>query len=85
MLLVRGLIAAAGGDSALLDGYEAAALARQWRVQQFSVWMTELLHRPPVTVSGEFDFHAQLGRLDYVVDSVHARRSLAEQYTGLPL
>ncbi|SMH42465.1 p-hydroxybenzoate 3-monooxygenase [Rathayibacter oskolensis] len=85
VLLVRGLIAAVGGDDALLEGYEAAALSRQWRVQQFSVWMTELLHRPPATVSGEFDFHAQLGRLGYVVDSVHARRSLAEQYTGLPL
>ena len=85
VLLVRGLIAADGGDETLLEGYEAAALARQWRVQQFSVWMTELLHRPTLEASGEFDFRAQLGRLDYVIGSVHAQRSLAEQYTGLPL
>ncbi|CAN5344699.1 4-hydroxybenzoate 3-monooxygenase [soil metagenome] len=80
-LLAAGLVAHYAGDDAVLDGYEDAALQRQWRTQQFSQWMTQLLH-----VSGDpFDYRSQLGRLDYVVNSVHAQRGLAEQYTGLPL
>jgi p-hydroxybenzoate 3-monooxygenase len=85
-MLATGLIDHYAGDDAHLAGYGPAALARQWRVQQFSQWMTELLHRHPGDLqSSEFDYRSQLGRIDYVTHSVHAQRSLAEQYTGLPL
>jgi p-hydroxybenzoate 3-monooxygenase len=67
----------AGADDSLA-GYAAAAMAHQWRVQQFSQGMTELLHRP----TNEFAYRNQLGRLDYLSRSPHAQRSFAEQYTG---
>jgi len=85
-LLADGLIAHYSGDDAKLAGYGEAALRRQWRTQQFSQWMTEMLHRHPgMRESAEFDYRSQLGRLDYVTHSLHAKRGLAEQYTGLPL
>ena len=85
-VLADGLIAHYLGDDAKLAGYGEAALRRQWRTQQFSQWMTEMLHRHPGTrESAEFDYRSQLGRLDYVTHSLHAKRGLAEQYTGLPL
>jgi p-hydroxybenzoate 3-monooxygenase len=84
-LLAAGLIAHYSGDDAKLTGYSELALARQWRAQQFSQWMTEVLHRNSTDVqSAEFEYRSQLGRLDYVTRSLHAQRGLAEQYTGLP-
>ncbi|RFA19360.1 4-hydroxybenzoate 3-monooxygenase [Subtercola boreus] len=74
------------GDDTLLDAYSDTALARQWKVQQFSQWMTDMLHRRPGTDdTAAFDYRSQLGRLDYVTHSEEAMRSLAEQYTGLRL
>ena len=35
------------GDEAGLDGYSETCLARAWKVQRFSMWMTRLLHRHP--------------------------------------
>ena len=85
-LLADGLIDHYSGDDAKLGAYGQSALNRQWCIQQFSQWMTELLHRRPGTQdSTEFDYRSQLGRLDYVTHSLHAQRGLAEQYTGLPL
>lgn len=85
-MLADGLIGHYRGSDSLLAGYGTAALARQWRVQQFSQWMTELLHRlPGGGVEAEFDLRSQRARIDYVLGSLHAQRSLAEQYTGLPL
>lgn len=85
-LLADGLIAHLAGDESQLAGYDERALRRQWRLQQFSQWMTETLHRHPGDLQpAEFDYRSQLGRLDYITHSLHAQRSLAEQYTGLPL
>ncbi|MGO4689844.1 4-hydroxybenzoate 3-monooxygenase [Glaciibacter sp. 2TAF33] len=85
-MLAAGLIDHYAGDDATLGRYGEAALARQWKVQQFSQWMTELLHRHPGDLqSNEFDYRSQLGRIDYVTHSLHAQRMLAEQYTGFPL
>jgi p-hydroxybenzoate 3-monooxygenase len=82
-LLAAGIIDHYSGDDTKLAGYGAAALANQWRVQQFSMWMTELLHRDRTDPrTADFDYRSQVGRLDYVSHSVHAQRSLAEQYTG---
>ncbi|MFT2817211.1 4-hydroxybenzoate 3-monooxygenase [Leifsonia sp. A12D58] len=84
--LAAGLVDHYAGDDTTLAGYGEAALARQWRTQQFSQWMTEMLHRHPGDLqSAAFDYRSQLGQLDYLTTSLHAQRSLAEQYTGLPL
>jgi p-hydroxybenzoate 3-monooxygenase len=85
-LLARALGDHYRGDDTRLEGYEAAALGRQWKLQQFSQWMTELLHRAPGDdAAAEFQYRSQLGRLAYVTGSTHAMASLAEQYSGLPV
>jgi p-hydroxybenzoate 3-monooxygenase len=84
--LSAALVAHYSGDDGLLAGYSDVALARQWKVQQFSQWMTEMLHkRPGGDATAAFDYRSQLGRLDYVTHSDEAMRSLAQQYTGLQL
>ncbi|TAM70621.1 MAG: 4-hydroxybenzoate 3-monooxygenase [Microbacteriaceae bacterium] len=85
-MLSDALISHYAGDDTALTGYSDAALARQWRIQQFSRWMTRMLHRHHgETNELQFDYRSQLGQLDYTTHSLHAMRSLAEQYTGLPL
>ncbi|MHB1172162.1 MAG: 4-hydroxybenzoate 3-monooxygenase [Lacisediminihabitans sp.] len=85
-LLAQALIDHYSDDDSGLVGYGAAALRRQWRTQQFSQWMTQMLHRHPgESHELQFDYRSQLGQLDYLTHSLHAKRSLAEQYTGLPL
>ena len=70
------------GRTDLLDAYSAACLRRVWRVQQFSWWMTSMLHL--FDDSGGFDRHLQLSQLAYVCSSRAAATSLAENYVGLP-
>lgn len=74
--------ALAAGDDALLEEYQPRALHRVWRAQNFSYWMTQLLHAPPDGSS--FDIQRQVGELDNVVGTRAGRRYLAEQYTGWP-
>jgi p-hydroxybenzoate 3-monooxygenase len=69
------------GSSAALDGYSTAALRRVWRAQDFSNYMTQLLHD---LGRGDFDRRLQLARLEYLSRSEAAARSLAENYAGLP-
>ncbi|TPX00375.1 4-hydroxybenzoate 3-monooxygenase, partial [Schumannella luteola] len=71
------------GDARLVDGYAAQALDRIWKAQQFSWWMTSMLHLAPQ--SSDFDRLRQLGELRTVVDSAAGRTYLAEAYTGWPL
>jgi p-hydroxybenzoate 3-monooxygenase len=85
-MLAHALVENFAGDDARLRGYGTAALDRQWRTQQFSQWMTEMLHRhPDGDDSSAFDYRSQLGQLAYVTGSTYARQMLAEQYTGLKL
>lgn len=87
VLLGRALVASMRhGDDAGLSGYSAAALGRQWKVQQFSEWMTDLLHvhDGPDADRREFAYRSQIGRLEYITGSRAAQQSLAEQYVGLP-
>ncbi len=70
------------GRTDLLDGYSAACLRRVWRVQQFSWWMTSMLHL--FDDQGAFDRRLQLSQLAYVCSSKAAATSLAENYVGLP-
>jgi p-hydroxybenzoate 3-monooxygenase len=69
----------ATGDAALLDRYTDDCLARVWRAEDFSMYMTRLLHVP----DDPFERRTQLARLRYVCSSEAARRSLAENYVGL--
>jgi p-hydroxybenzoate 3-monooxygenase len=65
-----------------LDGYSARCLRRVWRVQEFSWYMSSLLHRLP----GDDGFGRRLQRaeLAWLVTNEGAARSLAENYVGLP-
>ncbi len=69
-------------DDAGLEGYSEKALARVWKAQRFSWWMTNLLHRFPD--SAEVDRRFQQTDLDYLFSSDAALASLAENYVGLP-
>ena len=69
-------------DSDLLDEYEPRALARVWKAQHFSYWMTTMLHR--TDDSSDFDERRQLGELESVVSSGAGSTFLAEAYTGWP-
>jgi p-hydroxybenzoate 3-monooxygenase len=69
------------GSTARLDAYSDACLRRVWRVQQFSSWMTSLLHVEPG--ASAFDWRVQLAQLDYVASSRAASTTLAENYVGL--
>jgi len=70
------------GDDTGLDNYSKKALARVWKGQRFSWWMTMLLHRFPQ--SSGFDNRLQDTDLDYLFSSEAALTSLAENYVGLP-
>jgi len=69
-------------DRTALDEYTERALARVWKAQNFSYWMTTLLHSLPEAT--EFDERRQLGELDSVVSSIAGSTYLAEAYTGWP-
>ncbi|MQA07758.1 MAG: 4-hydroxybenzoate 3-monooxygenase [Pseudonocardiaceae bacterium] len=69
-------------DTAMLDAYPETALRRVWRAQQFSYFMTSMLHRDPAM--DEYGARLQIAELDYVARSTAAATSLAENYTGLP-
>jgi len=66
-----------------LDAYSGKALARIWKAERFSWWMTSLLHTFPET--GAFGRRIQRADFDYLCGSVAAQTSLAENYTGLSL
>ena len=71
----------AGGDEAGLEAYSAAALRRVWQVQDFSNFMTHLLHD---LGGGPFQRRLQLARLEHLGRSRAAATNLAENYAGLP-
>jgi p-hydroxybenzoate 3-monooxygenase len=71
----------ADGADAGLERYTETALRRVWRAQDFSNYMTQLLH----DLGGDaFQHRLQLSRLEYVERSEAAATSLAENYVGLP-
>ena len=69
-------------DDRGLEGYSQKALARVWKGQRFSWWMTSLLHRFPD--SSAYDRRLQETELAYLFSSRQALASLAENYVGLP-
>ena len=66
----------------LLEKYSEVCLRRVWKAERFSWWMTSMLHR--------FDDHDAFSQriaeseLDYFVDSEAGRKTIAENYVGLP-
>jgi len=71
------------GCEQLLDRYSDDCLRRVWRAQQFSWWMTSMLHRP--ATANPFDSRRQRAELEYVTTSHAAMTSLAENYVGFPI
>ena len=70
-------------STAGIDAYSATALARIWKTERFSWWMTSLLHRFPD--QDAFAQRLQLTELQYLASSETAQRMLAENYVGLPV
>lgn len=70
-------------SSAGIDTYSQRCLRRIWRAERFSWWFTNLMHKFPET--GEFGQKMQAAELDYLVNSVAASTTMAENYVGLPL
>jgi len=68
-------------DSAGLDGYSERAMARVWKAQRFSWWMTRLLHDFPE--DPPFDRRLQQAEFDFLAGSQAAQVALAENYAGL--
>ncbi len=67
----------------LLGAYSKTCLARVWKAQRFSWWMTQMMHCFPD--ESPFDRRRQLAELAYVASSTAAATALAENYTGLPM
>ena len=70
------------GDDTGLDQYSQKALARVWKAQRFSWWMTTMLHTFPDSIA--YDRKLQDTDLAYLFSSEAALSSLAENYVGLP-
>lgn len=70
------------GRTDLLERYSEVCLRRIWKAVRFSWWMTSILHRFP----GNDDFGQRIkqAELDYCVRSEAGRRTIAENYVGLP-
>jgi p-hydroxybenzoate 3-monooxygenase len=69
------------GSDAGLEDYSDTALRRVWRAQDFSNYMTQLLHD---LGGGPYESRLQLARLEYLSRSMSAATTLAENYAGLP-
>jgi p-hydroxybenzoate 3-monooxygenase len=70
-------------DSIMLQQYTATCLRRIWKVQRFSWQMTSMLHN--FYDDDPFARQMQLAELDYFTSSEAGRRTIAENYVGLPL
>ncbi|WP_395399543.1 4-hydroxybenzoate 3-monooxygenase [Pseudoduganella sp. UC29_106] len=69
------------GDENVLAQYSELALRRIWKAERFSWWMTSLLHK---FGDDPFTQRIQLADLDYFTNSEAGRRTIAENYVGLP-
>lgn len=69
-------------DATGLDNYSEKALARVWKAQRFSWWMTTMLHNFPDTPA--YEQKLKETDLAYLFSSEAALSSLAENYVGLP-
>ena len=65
-----------------IETYSQKALARVWKAERFSWWMTTLLHRFPD--QSDFDLKIQRAELEFLRDNHEAQAVLAQNYVGLP-
>jgi len=70
------------GDESSLKKYSETALARVWKAERFSWWMTSLLHRFPD--QSPFDLKMQQAEIEFLRTSTAAQSVLAQNYVGLP-
>ena len=77
---LQGFYAGRAGE---IDHYSQRALARIWKAERFSWWMTSLMHRFPE--NGTFGHKMQIAEMEYLFSSRAAMTALAENYVGLPL
>ena len=70
------------GNNEGLEGYSEKALKRVWKAQNFSFWMTQMLHTRKD--ANPFEAKRALGELNTVVSSKYGQAYLAESYTGWP-
>lgn len=82
--LLSGALAAfyKSGSTAEMDAYETTALKRIWAAERFSWFMTTLLHKFPE--NEPFDDEIQFADLAYYTSSEAGRKTIAENYVGLP-
>jgi p-hydroxybenzoate 3-monooxygenase len=74
------------GDDDGLRGYSAAALARTWRYQEFSNWLTDMMHGAsgaPVGGGGSFREQLMRARLERMLSTEAGARYYQEMFTGL--
>ena len=71
------------GTRDVLDAYSDICLRRVWLAQDFSNYMSAMLHRYPG--DDPFRDRLQLARLETLTVSLPAAQALAMNYTGLPL
>jgi len=71
------------GRTDLLENYSRTCLRRVWKVQRFSWWVTQLLHR--FEADNEFDRRRRLAEIDYITSSRAGALTWAENYVGLPM
>ncbi|MSQ24418.1 MAG: 4-hydroxybenzoate 3-monooxygenase [Chloroflexi bacterium] len=71
------------GRTDLLESYSGTCLRRVWRVQHFSWWYSEMLHKLGDGEDSSFQQQLQLSQLRYITTSRAAMTSLAENYVGL--
>ncbi len=69
------------GSYTSLENYTARCMRRVWRVQEFSNFMTEMLHHNGNKSS--FDQHVQASRFNQLMSSPAASTVIAENYVGL--
>jgi p-hydroxybenzoate 3-monooxygenase len=67
-------------EERLLDAYSATCLERVWRAEEFSNYMTQMLHP---TYLDEFENGVQSARLRQAVSSLEASTVLARNYVDL--
>ena len=70
------------GRTDLLEKYSEICLRRVWKAERFSWWMTSMLHR--FDEHDDFSQRISASELDYFVSSEAGRKTIAENYVGLP-
>ncbi|MBL4827730.1 MAG: 4-hydroxybenzoate 3-monooxygenase [Spongiibacteraceae bacterium] len=69
------------GRTDLIEKYSDTCLRRIWKAERFSWWMTSLLHE---FGHDAFDQRIQLAELNYYTGSEAGKKTIAENYVGLP-